>query len=215
MAPPEDGSAEVVSAPQHAHGESQPRFRFPYTIFADMDGTVVERPPSGLYPGLDESPCWGPICQWLELGGRLVIITTANLRSVTQFWQHIPLEARRRRQVWLAMGSGALLFTSDAAGAPVAMSSYRATALQPTTSITLEDHQALLPQLAKLHIAQFQEFCHHPELIERLSDKYHEPIRRFLADCQHDAAQIAARVTTDLLTTPGGIMHATNERYIS
>jgi hypothetical protein len=54
------------------------------TLVADMDGTLVERPPSGLYPSLKDGPCYGPVLRWLQGGGRIVLITSAAWRTRRQ-----------------------------------------------------------------------------------------------------------------------------------
>lgn len=44
----------------------------------------VAKPLTGLYPTLEESPCYEPICRWLNQGGSLAVVTTAGHRAQQQ-----------------------------------------------------------------------------------------------------------------------------------
>ena len=85
-------------------------------LVADMDSTLIRKERS-VYGTLDESPCRGPLIEWLSGGGSLCVVTSDDgLRPFEQLWNQIPSELRTR--VAISTSDGAALFRGDAQGRP-------------------------------------------------------------------------------------------------
>jgi len=100
-------------------------------IIADMDRTLVDKPPKGGYPKLDESPCFGPVVRWLDAGGRLCVVTTdGGLRTFAAVWDCIPAAKRANGQVLICTSDGASLHYGDCRGDLVEDTEYKTNALE-------------------------------------------------------------------------------------
>ncbi|CCW60902.1 unnamed protein product [Phytomonas sp. EM1] len=57
-------------------------------LLSDLDGTLISTPhkAQGKYPSITQSPCFDPIRRWLMNGGSVCIITTADLRTLSQVY---------------------------------------------------------------------------------------------------------------------------------
>jgi len=102
----------------------------PMWIVADMDRTLVSKPPKGGYPHLKESPCFQPVLRWLDVGGRLCVVTTdGGLRTFSAIWDHIPKDKRGHGRVLICTSDGASLHYGDSHGNLVEDSNYQTNAL--------------------------------------------------------------------------------------
>ena len=105
---------------------SSARERRPWWIVADMDSTLIEHGPDKSALGdLDTSPCAAPLFEWLEAGGRLLVVTSDDgYRPFTSLWEQIPAALRANGAVCLSTSDGAALYTGDAEGAPQECAAY-------------------------------------------------------------------------------------------
>lgn len=103
----------------------------PMWIIADMDRTLVDKPPKGGYPKLDESPCFEPVLRWLDIGGRLCVVTTdGGLRTFAAIWDCIPPMKRANGHLVVCTADGASLHYGDAQGKLVEDVDYKCNALE-------------------------------------------------------------------------------------
>ncbi|KAG5494441.1 hypothetical protein GH5_02460 [Leishmania sp. Ghana 2012 LV757] len=59
-----------------------------YWVLTDLDGTLIATPhkANGRYLPISRSPCFEPVKQWLNGGGNVCIVTTADLRVIDQVY---------------------------------------------------------------------------------------------------------------------------------
>eukprot|EP00936_MAST-01D_sp_MAST-1D-sp1_P002050 g2050.t1 len=116
------------------------RKRCPWWIVADMDSTLIKHGTDKSALGdLSISPCAAPLFEWLETGGRLLVVTSDDgYRPFTSLWEQIPAALRANGAVCLSSSDGAALYTGDAEGAPQECAAYwQATTLKsPVTKVS-------------------------------------------------------------------------------
>ncbi len=44
-------------------------------LICDMDNTLLDKKP-GMYPRFRDSPCFDSLNRWIELGGKLLVVTS-------------------------------------------------------------------------------------------------------------------------------------------
>lgn len=185
-------------------------------IIADMDSTLVERPPSGLFPTLEESPCLKPVLEWLRLGGGLCVVTTAARRSITQVWDCVPAELRAQRAVILSALEGGDLVYGDELGNMATDHAYQsrgASGGQPTCfdSGTLD---TLMGYAISMVHAIFTDMLEDSSILSALSTKYHVPVAAVLKRLA-EGERMEDLLSRERLMEPGAIMSTTGERFIS
>merc|ERR1711871_263154 len=86
-------------------------------LVADMDSTIMAKS-KGVYQDLESSPCFPHIVKWLEIGGRLLVVTSDDgYRPFKQFLAQVPQNLRT--SVLLSCSDGASLFSVDERGEPL------------------------------------------------------------------------------------------------
>jgi hypothetical protein len=79
-------------------------------LICDMDNTLLDKQP-GSYPRFRASPCYDPLLRWIDLGGRVLVVTSDDgKRPLEQFYKEIPDSHRDR--VLLSTAGGAVLYRS-------------------------------------------------------------------------------------------------------
>ncbi|EGD82829.1 hypothetical protein PTSG_11410 [Salpingoeca rosetta] len=185
-------------------------------LVCDMDSTLVERPQSGLYPTLKESPCYEPVLQWLRDGGCILLNTTAHTRARRQFWDHIPPQYRRAGQVAMATCTGAAFVTGHCDSGDIVYSKdYIRSAVSGGTCLTPQQVAFVKPRILAILRKLYTDMAADPALIHLLSDKYQEPFSRLCARIAEHPGGADAVVTEELITTPGAVLCDTNEVLFS
>lgn len=185
-------------------------------IIADMDSTLVERPPSGLFPTLTESPCMQPILEWLQLGGGVCVVTTAARRSITQIWECVPRELRAGRALVLSALEGGDLVYGDDAGDMVTDDAYQkvgAAGGRPTC-FSPSSLEVLLGYAESMIHAIYVDMLADRAILKALSTKYHDTVSVVLERLA-TGEPVEALLSRERLTTAGSIMTKTGERIIS
>jgi len=183
-------------------------------LVADMDSTLVERPATGLFPSLRESPCFEPIIKWLEYGGNLMVITTADDRTFYQVWDCIPRTLRRNKQVLLCVSEGAVLLYGNAEGDAVLEPRFRSEGAEGGTLMPEALAEQLCRQLREhVVIPLYQAMQSDRSLVPLLSGKYQKPIARVL-DRLDAGDAIEDALSLEVLRAQGKIMQETNEVYM-
>lgn len=103
----------------------------PFWLVADMDKTLIDKPPPAVRPSpsFSQSPAFAPTIKLLQSGGRLCVVTTDDgFRPFQHLWQEIPAELRSDRRVVMATSDGAAMFYGDKDGQLVEDSAYAAQA---------------------------------------------------------------------------------------
>eukprot|EP00288_Rhodomonas_lens_P017441 CAMPEP_0177692696 /NCGR_PEP_ID=MMETSP0484_2-20121128/1989_1 /TAXON_ID=354590 /ORGANISM="Rhodomonas lens, Strain RHODO" /LENGTH=166 /DNA_ID=CAMNT_0019203427 /DNA_START=148 /DNA_END=645 /DNA_ORIENTATION=+ len=151
-------------------------------LVADMDSTLVERPATGLFPSLRESPCFEPIIKWLEYGGNLMVITTADDRTFYQVWDCIPRTLRRNKQVLLCVSEGAVLLYGNAEGDAVLEPRFRSEGAEGGTLMPEALAEQLCRQLREHVVIPLYQAMQSDRslMVPLLSGKYQKPIARVL-----------------------------------
>eukprot|EP00759_Apiculatamorpha_spiralis_P020276 PhF_6_TR25703/c0_g1_i1/m.36228 len=168
-------------------------------LVADMDGTIAAAPHrvGGAFPLLKESPCHGPIHDWLRRGGRLAVLTTAGPRTVNQVWTCLPPELRSDRRVVIGAYSGSSLCYGDSEGNLVEDVLYR----KECRTCLPHDTVDRLIHLCRDKVLEFlRDAAKDPTLISLLSTKYHEPYRKLAAMSTEERESL---MTIERCTTKG------------
>eukprot|EP00747_Dinoflagellata_sp_TGD_P059427 gnl/TRDRNA2_/TRDRNA2_151557_c0_seq6.p1 gnl/TRDRNA2_/TRDRNA2_151557_c0~~gnl/TRDRNA2_/TRDRNA2_151557_c0_seq6.p1 ORF type:complete len:421 (+),score=49.66 gnl/TRDRNA2_/TRDRNA2_151557_c0_seq6:33-1265(+) len=185
-------------------------------IIADMDSTLLERPPSGLFPALTESPCFAPLVDWLQLGGGLCVVTTAARRSIKQVWDCFPPELRAGRSVVLSALEGADLVYGGDAGELVQDEKYLTSAASGggPTCFAGDTLSTLLSHAESMVHSICADMAVDDSIRTALSRKYHGTYAAVLDRIRAGEA-LKSVLTRQMLVQPGAIMTETNERLIS
>ena len=184
-------------------------------IVVDMDSTVVQRPESGLFPTLNESPCLQPLLTSLKYGIGLCVVTTADSRSFWQVWDCIPSELRRDRRVVMSLSEGGCVVYGDEHGAPQLDQEYENKGIEGGTLMSEEVCHALLVMLRQAVVSIFTAFREDRTLIKSLSTKYQTPFNSFLDRVEKQGQSLDEALTLDVISTPGAIMFETMESLVS
>lgn len=141
-------------------------------LIADMDGTLIPTPNrcGGERPCLSSSPTCTPLLDWLRDGNALIVNTTAATRTIKQVWQSIPVELRKN--VYLAICSGAAILECGEDGQPVEIATYRQSTLPGGTAIPQEDVEYLMALGRGIVLQLIRDSRTDPSLLPLLSTKW-------------------------------------------
>lgn len=147
-------------------------------IIADMDRTLVDKPPKGGYPTVKDGPTFDSVLRWLEAGHRLCMVTTdAGMRPFVAFWNCIPADYRTDGRLVVATADGAALYYGDAKGELVQDEEYSKSALAGNTGVGSvpglpPEHMPELLQIAQqIQLAWFDDMMVDPSLIPLLGPR--------------------------------------------
>uniref|UniRef100_A0A6B2LLR6 Uncharacterized protein n=1 Tax=Arcella intermedia TaxID=1963864 RepID=A0A6B2LLR6_9EUKA len=174
-----------------------------------MDSTLVARPPSGLFPTLQESPCFSPLLEALRQGQGLVVVTTASRRAFHQIWECIPATLKTNGKVIMSLSDGACLLYSDHQGNLTHDPEYQLHGAPGGTVISRQDCDKLKPILRNIFLSMLKEFQKDRHKINLLSQKYHTPLNKLLDEIEERKETLEAAVSLHLMTSRGAIMKET------
>lgn len=149
-------------------------------LVADMDGTVLPTPHSagGRYVPLNDSPAFLPLVAWLQRGGNLAIVSTAGRRMLRQV--HAPLLDTLQHpgcgRLLLCGFSGAGLVANSGRGMLPVCGYADALCMSETEA---EEVLSILTNAVHVYVSVLAA---NPHVIDALSSKYHEPLRRLLEE---------------------------------
>lgn len=143
-------------------------------IITDFDGTIAGMYNGRYEPGLDESPCYQPLLDWLRSGGRVVVITgNALTRTMERLFKHIPNNLRTNNQVMIVANGGSAFYGTDAEGNVIEDIDYRERGLNGETTVIAEEYIAPLIDDAKKTLnAFFSQLRDDPQFRKQLPKKY-------------------------------------------
>ena len=148
-------------------------------IVADMDRTLVDKPPKGGYPTVQDGPCFDAVLRWLQLGHRLAVVTTdAGLRPFAAVWDCMPAECRADGRLLISTADGAALYYGDAQGELVQDEEYARTALEGNAEGVASvpglppEHMPELLEIAReIQLAWFGDLLTQPGLLSLLGPR--------------------------------------------
>lgn len=142
-------------------------------IVADMDRTLVDKPPTGGYPAITDGPCFAVLQRWLEAGNRCAVVTTdAGFRPFRAVWDCFPAESRRNKRLVISIADGAALFYGDDQGKLVQDEDYASAALPGAVPGLPPQHMPSLLEMARdVQVAWFKDLLVKPELLQLLGPR--------------------------------------------
>lgn len=197
--------SSVPSTPSTADVVSDPSKRFTGKwIVADMDSTLIRKERS-VYGMLDDSPCRGPLLEWLGKGGSLCVVTSDDgWRPFEQLWKQIPAALRVR--VYMSTSDGAALFRGNAQGTPEEDTQYWTVA---QGGIQAEHVDPLMRLAHAMHCSLLQDClddrAHRDEYLKLLSAKDATAMTALLAEASQ-AGSVEAVLPVERLTRPSGVL---------
>jgi hypothetical protein len=142
-------------------------------LVCDMDRTLVDKPPQGGYPTIQDGPCFDAASRWLDAGHCVAVVTTdAGLRPFAAVWDCFSPRQRAGGRLVLALADGAALYYGDAEGELVQDDEYASSALQGNRGVASvpglpPQHMPALLDIARdIQLAYFDDVLTDPSLLE-------------------------------------------------